>query len=111
WIGAMGMGFGLILSAMTTKYRDLNNLVSFAMPLAMYVTPVVYPLSQAPEKYRFLFMLNPMSAPVEAFRVWFYGAGSVSLQMYAVSGAVSAVLLFLGLVLFTRGERTFVDVI
>lgn len=111
WIGAMGMGFGLILSAMTTKYRDLNNLVSFAMPLAMYVTPVVYPLSQAPAKYRFLFMLNPMSAPVEAFRVWFYGAGSVSLQMYAVSGAVSVVLLFLGLVLFTRGERTFVDVI
>ena len=111
WVGGLGMGFGLILSALTTKYRDLNNLVTFVMPLAMYVTPVVYPISQAPEKYRFLFMINPMSAPVEAFRVWFYGAGSVSPLMYAVSISVSLLILFLGMVLFTRGERNFVDVI
>lgn len=111
WIGCLGTGFGLILSALTTKYRDLNNLVTFLMPLAMYVTPVVYPLSQAPEKYRFFFMCNPMSAPVEAFRIWFYGAGTVPPLMYAVSISATVVLLFLGLILFTRGERTFVDVI
>ncbi|MBP5158389.1 MAG: ABC transporter permease [Treponema sp.] len=111
WIGGLGMGLGLILSALTTKYRDLNNLVTFLMPLAMYVTPVVYPLSQAPEKYRLFFMINPMSAPVEAFRIWFYGAGNVTPSMYAVSIAATCVILFVGLVLFTRGERTFVDVI
>ncbi len=111
WIGALGTGFGLVLSALTTKYRDLNNLVNFLMPLAMYVTPVVYPLSQAPEKYRNFFLINPMSAPIESFRIWFYGAGNVSPLMYIVSISVSVLVLFLGLVLFTRGERTFVDVI
>ncbi|HBG65454.1 MAG TPA: ABC transporter permease [Treponema sp.] len=111
WIGVLGCSFGMIISSLTTKYRDLNQLLSFGMSLLMYATPVVYPLSQAPQKFRWLFFVNPMSAPVELFRVWFYGAGAVPAEMVLLSVAITALALFAGLVLFTRNERTFVDVI
>ncbi len=111
WIGFLGMGIGLICSSLTTKYRDLKFLIQFALPLAMYVTPVVYPLSQAPEKLSWVYYLNPMSAPVEYFRVWFYGAGNVPLDMFLVSICEFAVLFFAGLILFNRNEKNFVDVI
>ena len=111
WIGVLGTGFGLIISSLTTKYRDLNLLLGFGLSLAMYATPVVYPLSEAPQKFAWLFYINPMSAPIELFRIWFYGAGNVPLTMIGISLAVTAVCAFFGLVLFTRNERTFVDVI
>lgn len=111
WIGFLGMGLGLICSALTTKYRDLKFLVQFALPLVMYVTPVVYPLSEAPEKFIWLFYLNPMSAPIEYFRIWFYGAGNVSFNMLIISISEFFVVLLCGLLLFNRSERNFVDVI
>lgn len=111
WIGTLGCSFGMIISSLTTKYRDLNQLLSFGMSLLMYATPVVYPLSGTPQKFRWLFCANPMTAPVELFRMWFYGAGEVSPEMVLLSLAVTVVALFSGLVLFTRNERTFVDVI
>ena len=111
WIGSLGCGLGMIVSALTTKYRDLNQLLTFGISLAMYATPVVYPLSQAPQKLRWVFYVNPMSAPVELFRVWFYRAGSVPADMVAASLCTTAAALFVGLVLFCRNERTFVDVI
>jgi lipopolysaccharide transport system permease protein len=110
-IAALGTGIGMIISALTTKYRDLRQLVSFGVGLWMYATPIVYPLSQVPAKYRWVMEINPVSAPVEAFRAMFYGVGGVSPFMLWSSIAMTALFCFFGLVLFTRNERTFVDVV
>lgn len=111
WIGLLGCGIGMVVSALTTKYRDLNQLLSFGLSLAMYATPIVYPLSEAPANLAWVFYINPMSAPVELFRMWFYGAGSVPTPMIFLSLGMTAVFFFFGLVLFNRNERTFVDVV
>jgi lipopolysaccharide transport system permease protein len=111
WLGALGTGFGMVVSALTTKYRDMTHLLALALQLAMYVTPIVYPLSQVPQKYMFFFYINPVSAPVELFRIWFYGIGEVPYQMVISSIGTTALILVLGLALFSRTERTFVDVI
>ena len=109
-VAAMGMGFGMIVSALTTKYRDLRQLLGFGVSLWMYATPIVYPLTQVPEKYRWIMGINPMTAPIEASRVGLYGVGGVSLAMMWASIVVTIILLFLGLILFNRNERSFVDV-
>jgi lipopolysaccharide transport system permease protein len=111
WLAALGIGMGIIISSLTTKYRDLKNLVSFALGLAMYVTPVVYPLSEIPVRFRWIGLINPASAPIELFRVWFFGAGTVSGAQIIASVATTAVLLFLGLILFNQNERNFIDVV
>jgi lipopolysaccharide transport system permease protein len=111
WLGALGAGCGMIFSALTTKYRDLNLLLGLILQLAMYVTPVVYPLSQVPKNFYFFFYINPVSAPLEIFRIWFYGSGSLPPRMIFSSMIMTVVIVFLGLALFARTERTFVDVI
>ena len=111
WIGLLGCGLGMIVSALTTKYRDLNQLLSFGLSLAMYATPIVYPLSEAPANLMWIFYINPMSAPVELFRIWFYGAGSVPYYMVLESLVLTFLCFFFGLILFNRNERTFVDVV
>lgn len=110
WLAALGTGVGMVISSMTTKYRDLRHLLGFGMSLAMYATPIIYPLSQIPAKYSWAFYVNPVSAPVELFRIWFYGAGNVPPGMVISSVAMTAVFLALGLVLFSKNERTFIDV-
>lgn len=110
-LAALGTGFGMIISSLTTKYRDLRQLVGFGVQLWMYATPVVYPLSQIPEKYRWLMGLNPVTAPIEAFRAAFYGVGGPTPGMMWISVAMTVVFLGLGLVLFNHNERTFVDVV
>lgn len=111
WIALFATGLGMMISALTTKYRDLNQLLTFGISLAMYATPVVYPLSEAPAQFAWVFYINPMSAPIELFRIWFYGAGSVPPSMIISSIAVTLVVFFLGLIMFNKNERTFVDVI
>lgn len=110
WIAALGCGLGLIISAVTTKYRDLKQLVTFGVGLWMYGTPIVYPLSQVPEKYSWLFYVNPVSAPVELFRKYFYGRGNVPTLMIVSSLAITGLAVFFGLIFFTKNERTFIDV-
>jgi lipopolysaccharide transport system permease protein len=110
-LAALGTGFGMIISALTTKYRDLRQLVAFGVSLWMYGTPIVYPLSTVPEKYRWLMAVNPVSAPIEAFRASFYGVGGATPLMLWTSIGATIVILFLGLILFNHNERTFVDVI
>lgn len=110
-LAALGTGFGMIISALTTKYRDLRQLIGFGIGLWMYATPIVYPLSQVPANLRWIMMANPVTAPIEAFRYAFYGVGGVSAGLILASAAVTAAFLFLGLVLFNHNERTFVDVI
>jgi lipopolysaccharide transport system permease protein len=110
WLAAFGTGFGLIISSLTTKYRDLRQLVNFGFSLWMYATPIVYPLDQVPREYAWVFYLNPVTAPVELFRVYFYGKGQLPASMILSSIVTTVVVLFVGLVLFNRNERTFIDV-
>ena len=110
-MGVLGLGCGIIVSAMTTKYRDLSLLVTFGVQLWMYATPVVYPLSQIPEQYRFYLALNPMTAVVESFRQAFLGTSSIGAEQVLVSWVVTLGLLFLGIILFSRVEKTFMDTV
>lgn len=107
----LGLGFGILVSSLTTKYRDLNLLVTFGVQLWMYATPVVYPLSQVPEKYRFLYHLNPMADVITNFRAITMGVGKMHAPDMLVSWAVTSVVLFLGLVIFTRVEKSFMDTV
>jgi lipopolysaccharide transport system permease protein len=111
WIAALGTGMGMIISALTTKYRDLKQLVTFALGLAMYITPVVYPLSRIPGRFAWLVFINPLSAPMELFRLWFFGAGSVSSPMVFISLGMTTLFVLFGLILFNQNERNFVDVV
>jgi homopolymeric O-antigen transport system permease protein len=110
-LAALGTGFGMIVSALTTKYRDLRQLVGFGFSLWMYATPIVYPLSQVPAKYHWIMMINPVTAPIESFRAAAYGVGGASAPLLLTSMVVTFLLLFVGLVLFNHNERTFVDVV
>lgn len=107
----LGLGIGLIITAMTTKYRDLSFLVTFAVQLLMYMTTVIYPLSAAPEKYRYLIELNPMTTIIETMRFAFLGSGSFDSVHLAYSAGVTLVILFAGIIIFNRTERTFVDTV
>jgi len=111
WLAAIGTGMGIIISSLTTKYRDLNQLVSFALGLAMYATPVVYPLSEIPERFSWLAFANPVSAPIELFRYCYFGVSSVEISMILSSLGITALLIFFGLILFNQNEQNFIDVI
>jgi lipopolysaccharide transport system permease protein len=107
----LGMAIGLWSSALTFKYRDLSYMVSFGVSLWMWATPIVYPMSFVPEKYRFLIYINPVAPIVETFRLGFTGAGRFPIESYVVSLCGTAVVLFVGLILFHRAEQSFVDVV
>jgi lipopolysaccharide transport system permease protein len=107
----LGLGLGLIVTAMTTKYRDLAFLVTFGVQLMMYATTVIYPLSATPEKYRHIIELNPMTGIIEAFRYSFLGKGEFSLWSVGYSGIITVIVLFLGVIIFNKTEKTFVDTV
>lgn len=107
----LGTAMGLIISSITTKYRDLNILVSFGVSLLMYITPVVYPISKVPEDFRWLMLLNPVAPIVESYRYAFMGSGSIDWFYLLLSMAVTAVLLFLGILVFNRVEKNFIDTV
>ena len=107
----MGMGFGIIISSVTTKYRDLRILVSFGVSLWMYATPVVYPVSQIPDSLRRIVMLNPMTPVVNNFRNAFLGSGVFEWRYWGISWIVTAVVLFFGILIFNRVEKTFMDTV
>ncbi len=110
-MGGLGLGFGIVISSLTTKYRDLAFLITFGVQLAMYATPVVYPLSTVPEKYRLWLELNPMTGVIEAFRTIYLGAGSFSWPLLGYSAGVTAGVLFIGIIIFNRVEKTFMDTV
>lgn len=110
-MAALGLGMGILISSMTTKYRDLALALGFGAQLWMYATPVVYPLSQIPAKWQWLFALNPMTAIVETFRYMFLGSGAIQPWMIGVSLGMTILILSLGIVLFSRVEKTFMDTI
>lgn len=110
-MAALGLGSGMIISAMTTKYRDLSFLVSFGVQLLMYATPIIYPLSAAPEKYRNIILLNPMSPIIEGMRLALLGNGNLSAGTLMYSIVIVIVVLFTGIVVFNKVEKTFVDTV
>ena len=107
----LALGCGLILASVTAKYRDLSVMVSFLLQAWMYVTPIVYPASAVGEAYRWLYMLNPVTPFVEAFRYGFLGVGTLSWGYMAIAFAVALVILGVGLLLFKKTERTFIDIV
>ena len=109
--GILSLGCGMILSSLTTKYRDLNFLIGFGIQLAMYATPVIYPLSEAPEKYRIFILANPMSAVIESFRFIFLGTGAMNIITLSYSLILSIFIFFLGLIIFNKTEKTFMDTV
>lgn len=112
WIGALGMECGIIISSMTTKYRDLSVLVSFGVSLWMYATPVVYPLSQLPEgTLKTIIEINPVSAPIELFRFAVLGKGTIVPWSIALSAGFTVVVGLLAIVVFNKVERSFIDTV
>ena len=107
----LSVGCGIILSSATTKYRDLAMLVGFGIQLWQYASPIAYGLQLVPERYVNLYMLNPVTPIITSFRYAMFGFGYFDLTWYLISWAVSLVLFFIGLVLFSRIERTFMDTI
>ncbi len=111
-LGMLGMGFGIIISSLTTKYRDLIILVEFGIQAWMYLTPVVYPLSTLGDGWmRSLLLINPVTASVEMMRYAILGQGTVELFYYGLSWAVTLVVAFLGVMVFNKVERTFMDTV
>lgn len=106
-----GLGWGLIISAMTTKYRDLAFLVTFGVQLMLYATPVIYPLSTVPERYKYIIELNPLTGLIETFRYGFLGTGEFYGKVFCYSFVISFLLLFVGLIIFNKVEKSFVDTI
>ena len=110
----LGLGAGIIISSVTTKYRDLSILVGFGMQLLMYATPVVYPVSQLKNlgaKYVNLIMLNPVAPIINNFRYAVLGCGSMDYKYWSISWIVTLVVLFIGMLIFNRGEKTFMDTV
>ena len=111
-LGILGMGCGIIISSMTTKYRDLTVLVEFGVQLWMYLTPIVYPLSTAAEGWmRMGLLLNPVTSSVELMRYAILGQGSLHWGFYGLSWIVTIAVAVLGIMIFNRVERTFMDTV
>jgi lipopolysaccharide transport system permease protein len=110
-LAMLSTGIGIIVSSLTTKYRDLRHLMNFGVNLWMYATPVIYPLSTVKGELQFLMYVNPVTAPMELFRYAFYGSGAHDPIAIAASAAATVAIFFLGIVIFNRNERKFVDVV
>jgi lipopolysaccharide transport system permease protein len=113
-VAALGLGLGMLISAVTTKYRDLAFVVSFGVPLLMYTTTVIYPLSVVIEKYpeySWLIKFNPITAVIETMRYGFFGKGTFSWELLGYSCSVTIIILLLGVVVFNRVEKSFVDTV
>lgn len=107
----LATGCGIIISSLTTKYRDLAMLVGFGLQLWQYASPIAYGLTLVPEKYVWLYMLNPVSPIITTFRYAMFGVGYFNGLYYGISWAITLLIAFFGLILFSRIERTFMDTV
>lgn len=111
-LGLLGMGLGIIISSMTTKYRDLTVLVSFGVQLFMYITPIVYPMSEIPYGWmRTILMANPVTSSVEIIRYAMLGQGTIVPMYVAISWAITLFVLIIGIMIFNKVEKTFMDTV
>lgn len=111
YVACLGIGAGLVVSALTVRFRDLAFATGFVAQLWMFASPVVYPYSQVPEKYRIFFHFNPMTAPIESLRALMFGTEGVDISLWISNVVITFVLLILGLVLFTRAESNAMDTV
>ncbi len=110
-MAVLGFGMGILISSLTTRYRDLTFAMTFGVQIWMYVTPVVYPLSQVPTQYRAVYALNPMVSIVELFRSGLLGVSSLEPLHIVISVLVTCVVFLMGIVVFSRVEKTFMDTV
>jgi lipopolysaccharide transport system permease protein len=110
-MAGLGMGLGIIVSALTTKYRDLTFLVGFGVQLLMYASSIVYPLSIVPEKYKYILLLNPVTIIIETFKYSFIGVGYFSWIYLSYSFLFMVVLLIVGMLVFNKVEKSFMDTV
>ena len=110
-LSGMGLGFGLLITSMTTKYRDLVYLLQFGVQLLMYATPVIYPLSSIPEQYRWIIVLNPMTPIIETFRYGLLGQGTFEWIYLGYSTLFTLLVLLFGTLVFNRTEKNFMDTV
>ena len=110
-LAMLSFGVGIVISAMTTKYRDLAMVVGFGVQLWMYATPVAYDISVIPDKFLSLYMLNPVTPIITMFRYAYLGVGEPCMPFYAISFAVTLAVLFIGILMFNRVEKTFMDTV
>lgn len=108
---ALSLGFGLLVAATSIRYRDLLQVNSFFIQLAMYATPIIYPVSRMPEKWKFLIYLNPMAPLIESYRLMLFGRGTFDPAAVGCSLFIMLSILVLGLLSYNRAARTFVDII
>ena len=108
-MGIQGLGFGLLFSAITSKYRDIRFLIGFGVRLLMYASPVIFPLSIVPERYKWIILANPMSAVIESFRYMVFGVGQVSIDAILYSIIFTGALFSLGFLIFNHTEKDFID--
>lgn len=107
----MALGFGLIMSSLTAKYRDFTVVMGFLVQLWMYASPLIYPLSMFSEKWRWVAAINPMSMVLEYYKLAYLGAGTLSSSIVLTSVGITAFVFSAGLLLFQRTERTFIDTV
>lgn len=107
----LGLGVGLFVSALVTKYRDIGLLMGFFIQFWMYATPVIYPFSQVPEKYKILFLLNPMTSVLEIIRFAFFSAGTMNMNYWILAWIQTIIVLFIGLIIFNKVEKRSMDLI
>jgi len=110
-IAVLGMGVGILISALTIKYRDITFILGFLIQLWMYASPIVYPLSKVPENWKWAMSLNPMTNIIETFRFMFLGQGHISFQNFLISLFFTLIVFFLGIYYFSKSERNFVDTV
>ena len=110
-MAGLGLGIGMLISSLTTKYRDLTFLITFGVQLAMYASPVIYPISSLPEKYRWLILANPMSPVIETFRYGFFGQGTFDWGHLGYSVFVTVVVVLAGALVFNKVQRSFMDTV
>ena len=110
-MAGLGLGFGIIISSLTTKYRDLRYLVSFGVSLWMYGTPVIYPVSSIPEAWQWIANINPVTPIIETFRNGFLGQGNATWLGLGYSTLFMLFVMFIGVVIFNRVEKTFIDTV
>ena len=110
-MAAFAMGAGMILSSLTTKYQDVSMLLTFGVSLMMYATPVVIPTSAFPEKYRWIMEYNPLTGIFECFKYGYLGVGDFSVTMLTYSSVVVFSILFIGILIFNKVEKSFMDTV
>ncbi len=107
----LSLGIGMIISSLTTKYRDLSYIINFGIQLLMYMSPIVYPLSVVPEKYKKIILINPMTPVIEGFRQAFINDGQLEINIFIYSICFTLVTLFFGILIFNKVEQSFIDTV